>query len=146
MASCKKCGAELLTLSDGLCASCERIFGPPIKRRRSEFDLAYGGYLLTVIAWIVLLVSFPVSFILAPLLALFIVPLLFLALALSLKHWRHWPLPVMCAMTILVVALILSIEDPPIPLIVSLFAVYGLVVFVLSGRWFVALRRIDQGP
>ena len=127
------------TLSDGLCASCERVFGTPRARRRKALDLAYGGYSLSALfslfvsAWMAGLVDYATGF--AFLVALF--PLLIVALAvviaigISLTHWRHWPLPLLGAMTLLLIVLEWLIE----PVAAAVYAVYGLAVLVFSGLW-----------
>lgn len=153
MAFCKKCGSEEPTLSERLCASCERVFGTAAERhfkaKRLQFDLAYGGYslfgllFLLASAWMAGFVPYPTGFALLIYLEfpflIFVLPLVVVALALSLKHWRHWPLPLLGALTVLLTILQLGTEFPS-PVAVRVDAVYGLVVLMFSGLWFGANR------
>ena len=148
MAFCKKCGTEEPTLSDGLCTSCNRVFGTASARRRKALDLAYGGYSLSGLlflfqsAWMAGLVNYATGFVILVVgLPLLIVTLaLVIAIALSLKHWRDWPLLVLGTMTVLLVVLNLRTELP-VPVTIRVYAVYGLVVFTFSGLWFGVHRR-----
>lgn len=62
--------------------------------------------------------------------------------ALSLHLWKHWPLLVLSAMSVGVVATMEMTEFGSTKLFYkSVAVVYGILVFVVSGLWFVVLRR-----
>jgi hypothetical protein len=137
-------------LSDGLCPSCERIFGAAAVRRRQQIDLAYAGYavlgvfFVCMAAWMLGLIDFGFGLVLLvigfPL--LFVIPALVIAIALSLKHWQHLPFRVLSAMTVLVVVLGVvsgSFENPLAAVIV--YGLYGFAVFWFAWAWFRRLRQ-----
>ena len=147
MAFCQKCETEEPALSDGLCAACDRVFGTASARRRKALDLAYGGYSISgllslfVSAWMAGLIDYSTGFVIlvAGFPLLMVALAVVIAMALSLKYWRDWPLPVLGAMTVLLVVLHLPTELP-VPTAVRIYAAYGLVVLAFSGLWFGAHR------
>jgi hypothetical protein len=144
-------------LSDGLCAACEHLFGAPAARRfrssRLQFDLAYGAYALSGLyfllesAWmagnggestgLVLLVVFVL-----PVIALVAAAVWFAVFVFTLVHWTHVPLSIQGLITVLFVVLGARTDLAERPAVaIPLCAAYGLVMLMLSGWWFRALRQ-----
>lgn len=122
---------------------------------RSEIDRAYACFLF---AGLVALITAALSF--APVeggwaggLGLLVaVPLSLLALAaiglgvlLSLLLWRHWPLPVLSAASLLLLAEIVG-EYGPVAFYNAAPVIYGLIVLAVSAAWFLFARRRFPAP
>lgn len=156
MALCSKCGAEEPMLSDGLCSACERLFGTPsarrFRRRRLQFDLAYGAYALSGLYFLlesmwmaghggestglVLLIVIGLPFI-----GLAAAAVWFIVFAFTLVHWTQFPLSIQGLITVLFVVLGASTNLADRPAVaIPVCAAYGLLMLMFSIWWFRTLR------
>jgi hypothetical protein len=128
-----------------------------VKRGRLKQDVAYGCFLvwaLTVLAVAGVRASFTEDDLAQGAGAIILVFLPFVAgafiamlvgVVLSILLWGHWPLPVISACTVLVIAIYLrefgsSGFQRAIPI------AYGVGVAAMSGYWFLNLRRRHTSP
>jgi hypothetical protein len=123
----------------------------------SKQDVAYGCFLvwaLTVLAAAGVRATFTEDDLAQGAGAIVLVFLPFLAAAfiamlvgvvLSIRLWRHWPLPVISGCTVLVIAMY-STEFDSSSIQRAVPIAYGVGVAAVSGYWFLNLRRRQTSP
>ena len=122
-----------------------------------KHDVAYGCFLVwavTVLAVAGVSASFTEDDVAQGAGAIFLVLLPFLAagllamlvgVVLSIRLWRHWPLPVISGCTVLVIAMY-STDFGSSGFQGAVPIAYGVVVAAMSGYWFLNLRRRHTSP
>jgi len=126
-----------------------------MKTRRLEHDLAYGCFLLcglTVLSVSIIRTSYTdadwaggagaILLLLLPFLLASSAAML-VAVVLSIRLWRQWPLLVLAGISILLIpTLFTRYGSTAFHTVIDI--VYGVVVTVMSGLWFLVLRRRSQ--
>lgn len=120
-----------------------------MNKNRAKYDLAYGCFSYCGFAALVVGVvsAMPMDsdaagvfgFLLAIPLALGALAAMLVGLALSALLWKHWPLLILSAMTILFVAEVVT-EYGSVALYNIAPLIYGIGTLVISGIWFAILR------
>lgn len=120
-----------------------------MNKNRFKYDLAYGCFLFCGASVLVIGVmgAIPMNsgaagglgFLVAIPLALAFIAALVVGIVLSLLLWRHWPLPLLAAMTILLGAEVI-LEAGPVAFYNGVPFIYGLGSLIICGIWFTVLR------
>lgn len=120
-----------------------------MNKKRFKYDLAYGCFLFGGASALVVGVmgAIPmgsgaagvVGFLVAIPLALASIAALVVGIVQALLLWRHWPLSLLAAMTILFVAEIVT-EAGPVAFYNAIPFLYGIGSLAICGIWFVLLR------
>lgn len=118
-------------------------------KNRFKYDLAYGCFLLCGASALVVGVmgAIPMDsgaagvlgFLVAIPLAVASIAALVVGIVLSLLLWRHWPLPLLAAMTILFVAEVVTEAGTPALYNTAPF-LYGIGSLAICGIWFIVVR------
>ncbi len=124
-------------------------------RGRSKLDLAYGCFAycglaaiaIGVMSWLPMDsgVAGTLGLLLAVPMALAAIAAMLAGIVLSAMLWRHWPLPLLSALSLLLVAEIFG-EFGPVELYNAAPLVYGAANLTLCGMWLAKWRmRFQQG-
>jgi hypothetical protein len=116
-----------------------------------KYDLAYACFLFCGLAALIASVmeAIPKDDGTAALLGFFVaVPLVIASFAaivtatvLSMQLWRHWPLLILCGVSVLAIAVFLMAEGVPKAFYYAVAVLYGVSTVTVSGLWFLVLRR-----
>ena len=128
--------------------SCHR--SGSVKGKRFECDLAYGCFLFCGLTALIICVmgAIPKDEGTAALLGFFVaIPLVIASIAamvvgiiLCVRLWKKWPLVILSGMSILFIAELFT-EYGSTAFYNAVPIVYGVGVLVISGLWFLVLRR-----
>jgi len=120
-----------------------------VSRDRTQYDLAYGCFLLCGASALIIGVMSAIpmdtgaagvlGFLVAIPLALASIVALVAGVVLSFVLWRHWPLPLLAVMTVLLVAE-LVLEAGPVAIYNAVPFLYGIGTLIICGIWFSVLR------
>lgn len=120
-----------------------------MSRDRTQYDLAYGCFLLCGASALIIGVMSAIpmdtgaagvlGFLVAIPLALASIVALVAGVVLSFVLWRHWPLPLLAVMTVLLVAE-LVLEAGPVAIYNAVPFLYGIGTLIICGIWFSVLR------
>lgn len=125
-----------------------------MRTHRFHYDLAYSCYLFVGLVALFVsaieagLLSHDVAVALSYVIAALAIPLLIavcgailVAIVLSLRHWRHWPLPALGAASVLLIVLLMATEYGSTKLFYkSATVLYGAIVVAFAGAWFFSSR------
>jgi hypothetical protein len=121
-----------------------------MKTGRLKYDFAYGCFLFCGMTALLITIigkaakddntSALLGFFVAIPLAFASIAAMVAALVLSMMLWRHWPLLILSALTVLSVAVIAMVHGSE-AFYNSAAILYGVGVVAMTGRWFLVLRR-----
>ena len=121
-----------------------------MKTGRLKYDFAYGCFLFCGMTALLITIigkaakddntSALLGFLVAIPLAFASIAAMVAALVLSMMLWRHWPLLILSALTVLSVAVIVMVHGSE-AFYNSTAILYAVGVVVMVARWFLVLRK-----